>query len=297
MQILDDETQPYEIATPYSANTLFKLRFVQSADVLYLVHGDYPPMKLMRYGHADWKLEELAISGGPFMDENSEETTLQASDLNGEITLTASGDVFESGMEGMIIGVDLPREETSISKSFTSNSTSETIEIKGLWQIDTTGAWVGTLKLERSFNNGDSWQSYRSWTSNKDRNIVDEGEEEEDNVLYRMRMVNYVSGSGQKCKRHVVGAGLLDYGDCANHRRDQPDRRRPPKLLTLSARPKRPPVGLWGSWNDFHGYPERSVFMPTDWCSRNPGSNHKRCGLVRLAIMKILPLARKPMKQ
>ena len=39
---------PYEIVTPYAAADLFGLRFVQSADVLTLVHTLYPPAEMRR---------------------------------------------------------------------------------------------------------------------------------------------------------------------------------------------------------------------------------------------------------
>lgn len=70
----------YEVETPYAAEDLFDekgvflLDYVQSGDVLYLVHEKYPPKKLMRYGDKNWRLQEMDISGGPWgalnLDEN-----------------------------------------------------------------------------------------------------------------------------------------------------------------------------------------------------------------------------------
>lgn len=50
---------PYEIASPYLEADLFGLKFAQSADVLYIVHRDYPPMKLTRTDHTAWTLIEI----------------------------------------------------------------------------------------------------------------------------------------------------------------------------------------------------------------------------------------------
>lgn len=45
----------YEIPNPYAAADLMDIHFVQSADVLTLVHPSYPVMELRRYGATDWR--------------------------------------------------------------------------------------------------------------------------------------------------------------------------------------------------------------------------------------------------
>jgi len=46
----------YEIETPYAEGDLPDIQFVQSADVITLVHPGYPPMELSRTGHTSWTL-------------------------------------------------------------------------------------------------------------------------------------------------------------------------------------------------------------------------------------------------
>lgn len=58
--IMDVSTgQPYEITTPYAEEDLFDVHYVQSADVLTLVHPKYPPKELRRYGANDWRLVDI----------------------------------------------------------------------------------------------------------------------------------------------------------------------------------------------------------------------------------------------
>lgn len=57
--VLDNSGQPYEIATPYAEEDLFDIHYVQSADVLTLVHPKYPPKELRRYGATDWRLVDI----------------------------------------------------------------------------------------------------------------------------------------------------------------------------------------------------------------------------------------------
>jgi hypothetical protein len=45
----------YEIPNPYASTDLFDIHYVQSADVLTLVHPNYPPMELRRYGATNWQ--------------------------------------------------------------------------------------------------------------------------------------------------------------------------------------------------------------------------------------------------
>lgn len=87
-QVLDGAV-PYEVATDYLEADLPDIKFVQSADVLFLVHPDYPPKMLARYGHTSWKLTSLEFKNGPFLPLNTTETTIEPSATSGDITLTA----------------------------------------------------------------------------------------------------------------------------------------------------------------------------------------------------------------
>jgi hypothetical protein len=46
----------YQIATPYAEADLFDIHYVQSADVMTLVHPNYAPRELRRYGATNWQL-------------------------------------------------------------------------------------------------------------------------------------------------------------------------------------------------------------------------------------------------
>lgn len=46
----------YEIATDYLQDDLFELKFIQSADVITIVHPDYAVKELQRAGHTSWSL-------------------------------------------------------------------------------------------------------------------------------------------------------------------------------------------------------------------------------------------------
>ncbi|WP_051919478.1 hypothetical protein [Basilea psittacipulmonis] len=54
--------QPYEITNPYQEEDLFDVHFVQSADVLTLVHPNYPPKELRRKGATNWELVDIKFN-------------------------------------------------------------------------------------------------------------------------------------------------------------------------------------------------------------------------------------------
>lgn len=52
----------YTVSTPYVAADLFELHFVQSADVLTIVHPDYEPRELRRLGATNWQLSTISFA-------------------------------------------------------------------------------------------------------------------------------------------------------------------------------------------------------------------------------------------
>ena len=81
---------PYEISTAYLEADLFDLQYIQSADVMYIVHPDYHPKQLWRTAHTSWTIADVDFERGPFFDENETNVTITPLAATGNITLTAS---------------------------------------------------------------------------------------------------------------------------------------------------------------------------------------------------------------
>jgi hypothetical protein len=80
-----------EIVTPYLTADIFNLMFVQSADVLYVVHPSYAPRKVSRTSDTAWTITTIAFQDGPYLDSNVTATTLTFSATTGTgVTCTAS---------------------------------------------------------------------------------------------------------------------------------------------------------------------------------------------------------------
>lgn len=52
----------YQVTTPYVEADLPRLKFVQSADVITLVHPNYAPRELSRSGHTSWSLSTITFA-------------------------------------------------------------------------------------------------------------------------------------------------------------------------------------------------------------------------------------------
>lgn len=93
--LLDDDGRPYEIETPYLIDDVWGIHFVQSADVVTLVHPSYEPKELRRYGATDWRLvtieftSELSEPTGLTVEQTINDSVSNKEDYTREYAVTA----------------------------------------------------------------------------------------------------------------------------------------------------------------------------------------------------------------
>lgn len=200
-----NDTFVTEIDSPYGADDLAQIQFVQSADVMTLVHPHFAPHELKRISADEFTIAEMKFTYPAVLDPNLEnKITLMPSDRDGDITITAElpdsydGEpVFTPDNVGGYFELIHTRTENDISFDFKANGETEPLEVFGYWSLTTHGTWTGELKVQRSFDHGATWADYRSYSSARDSNVSTSGEEEKDDVLYRLKMEEYEqSGSG-----------------------------------------------------------------------------------------------------
>lgn len=100
------EANIVEVANTYLESELFEIQFVQSADVLYLVHPNHPPAKLTRTAVDTFALNDEVFENGPWLDINVTDTTLTPSGTTGTVTMTASTNVFAATDVGRLVRID-----------------------------------------------------------------------------------------------------------------------------------------------------------------------------------------------
>jgi hypothetical protein len=194
-RILDDSENIYEITTPFTAEDLPYLRYVQSADVMYIVCPNHPPQKLSRTGHTSWILEQINYSNGPFEDENDTAVTITPSAPTGSITLTASDGIFKERYVGALWKISYKKDKSNLNGTLAANGSSNTIAVSGEYKLNVQGTWSGTVKFERSYDNGETWSSvYTRYNVSSSINEDYSDSEDEDNAIYRVTMEGWVSG-------------------------------------------------------------------------------------------------------
>lgn len=244
-------TTPFEVTSPYLSADLFSLAFAQSQDILYIDHPDYEPRQLTRTGDVLWDLATLDIDDGPFQNENLTSTTITPSATTGDITLTASAELFDPGHVGSIWRLDEVRDTSTVSGTFDENETSlSTPSFSGRYGFTTSGNTDGTITLQRSTNDGASWRP--ALTALTDTDFDNPAEIEEDTAIYRAVMSDFGSGTptysititDNTNKGVVEITGVTDGTNAtATVKTD---------LIGTSA------ITTWreGYWSDFRGWPE-----------------------------------------
>lgn len=197
-----------EVTAPYTEQQLDDIKFIQSADVMTVVHPEHPVMELKRMAEKVFVLEEKQFEYPPVLEQNIDDAfTITPSAREGNITLTASKDCFESGNAGGFFQLVHSRKENDIEKDFTADGVTDSLEVRGFWSFSSHGTWTGTLVIQRSFDNGSTWNDFRTYSSAKDNNVSTDGTEELENVLYRVQMKDYSqsdTGTLKLCRVKLV---------------------------------------------------------------------------------------------
>ena len=109
-----------EIASPYAYSDLWdneeqccKIQTIQHSDILYIFNEDFPLMVLKRYSNTTWVLEELEIRNGPFLSMNTTDISIATDELEGEVQLTATGDVFSKTDVGRLVRLRIFDDDTT----------------------------------------------------------------------------------------------------------------------------------------------------------------------------------------
>ena len=178
----------YERPSPFTTAQLFEFQYNQLNDWTYFVHPSVHPYKLVRLADDEWTFEPVDWTYPPFGDENVTTATLAVSATTGAgVTLTASADTFDALHVGAFFALSHRRENANINHNLDlTDSTSATLRMTGDWQLFTYENWSGKLHLDRSLDNGTTWETIRTFEGKNDRNISTNGNVATE-ALFRLR--------------------------------------------------------------------------------------------------------------
>lgn len=149
------------LPTPWTTSTLSQLRCDQSGDVVFVGCSGLQQRRIERRGTRpnarSWSVCLYQSDDGPFKLENTTSTTLSASAIIGNITLTASKALFKSTHVGALFSLTSSSQAVTASIS-AENVFTSSIRITGLaatraFAIKITGTFTATVVLQQSFDN------------------------------------------------------------------------------------------------------------------------------------------------
>jgi hypothetical protein len=203
-----------ELTAPWATADLDLLRFDQSGDIIYVACTGYQQRKIERRDTRSWSIVKYAPTDGPFRTENTGPITLTPSALTGNITLTASKDLFKSTQVGGLYSI------TSVGQTVTAdvsaeNTFTESIRVVGInaasraFTYVIEGTWVGTVNLQRSYDNA-VWADVGGThvhTANTSKSYDDELDNQ--TVYYRIGIKTGDYGSGTAELSITLEAGSI----------------------------------------------------------------------------------------
>lgn len=247
----------------FNLGELSTLRYDQSGDIVYIGAGTVGKQQrqLIRRAEYSWSLELYEPIDGPFRGINVGTTTLTPSDTTGEITLTASKDLFKATHVGALFKLDSVAQQTSDVLSG-ANQFGSSVRVTGVGAtrnvtLTITGVWVATITLQRSVGEEGLWTDVTTYTANQ-AGITYNDALDNDICFYRLgiKTGNYTSGSATVALAFASGSNT---GVC--------------KITAISSAQSASAVVLttlgstnatedWyeGRWSDYRGWPGVPVF-------------------------------------
>ena len=188
---------PYEITNNYSEDELDTIKYTQSADVMFLVQPNHPPATLTRYANDNWTFERMDITGGPFADSEltaESTTTITASATTGEVTLTASADIFTADMVDDLIALTHFVDGDYKKGTPSANGTNLIVSVlpHSSVYVESFGFWDGNFTLEKYDRLTGQWVKIRSQSGNRSQNYNLTEENDSDEITqYRVTSTEF----------------------------------------------------------------------------------------------------------
>ncbi len=171
------------LPTPWGASDLGNVRYDQSGDVLFVACSGYQQRRIERRGTRpaarSFSVVSYLPNDGPFFLQNVTPTTITASAITGNITLSASVPLFKAKHVGALFSITSVGQDVKATGAANNVSTSS-IRVTGIgsaraFTIIITGDASGsTVNLQRSYDNA-VWAnvSGQTWTANVSTTYTD----------------------------------------------------------------------------------------------------------------------------
>jgi hypothetical protein len=145
MDIYQDGVKIETLVTPWSESQLSQMNWTQSADTLLICHPDIQPQKLTRSGAGVWSLspwffhtDDNGVNRQPMFKHAESAVTLNPSGSSGNITITASDNIFNPLHAGCFLSIGGKQVEVT---SYASPTVVDASVIENLDSTNATTDW------------------------------------------------------------------------------------------------------------------------------------------------------------
>ena len=249
------------LSSPYTETLLSSIRTDQSLDTIYVACNTLQQRVLQRRGssstnYSSWSIILYQPEDGPVRVTNTSQITLTASGISGNVSISSSQSLFKTGHVGAVFKHVSVGQNISQSISAANTFTTGYIIVTGVadaryFTVTITGTWVGTVTLQRSFDEGASWIDAVSYTTNQNYNY-DDGLTNS-TVRYRIgiKTGNYTSGTANVSLSYTSGS-ITGYFRITAYA--APNSVSAEVLKSLGSTN---PTSKWseGEWSDYRGWP------------------------------------------
>lgn len=263
-----------EVTTPFTSDILFDLNCNQSGDVMFICSGKYPIQTLSRYSDTDWRMSTYKLTEQPYDEINTDNGHTLT--VNGD-TITSTKDLFTQDMVGSVIQIAYyveavhtkaagevvekkvkrymqPQRTEKTYNNINYNVGAYSTDTELSWKFTTHGTWEGTVKLQISNNDGQTWKDYRTYTSKNDYNVTDTGKIE---AGARLKYISDIKGGSVNCDLSIMPFtqyGIVEIKSVTDAKNA--------KVNVLNGIKEGEPSHQWklGSWNRGRGYPKLCTF-------------------------------------
>lgn len=207
-----------ELPTPWALADLPLIRVAQSADVCFVADGSNQQRRIERRAPRSWSVGTYVSDDGPFSLNPTPRVRLKINGTEGNRTLTASAAYFNSNHVGSLFR--LSHTGQNVLQSLGQEDTfTDAIRVTGIdagggvsdrdFSITITGTWVGTITLQRSYDDPETgFVDVSTFTGNVATTYGDN----QNNAIYYYRLGfkagGYTSGSATISIGYDGGGGF-----------------------------------------------------------------------------------------
>lgn len=161
------------IPGPWVEADLGLIRYKQSADVVFTACDGYQQYRIERRDNDSWSVVLEEATDGPFGNINVGPTTITASALSGDVTLTASKPLFTGSSSEhsgtlfkLVSSGQTVQSSVTAEDNFTNSILVTGIDSSRNISLSIQGTWSATVTLQRSVDDA-TWEDVTTYTSNQ----------------------------------------------------------------------------------------------------------------------------------